>query len=289
MTTVKPLIVIVGETASGKSALAMELAKQFNGEIVCADSWTVYRGFDVGTAKPSAIDRQAVPHHLLDIAEPSAGFSAAVFKREAQRAIADVQERGRLPILAGGSGLYIDSVLYDYGFLEQSDPDERTALNAMELPRLLEYAHELKLDLGTIDIRNKRRVIRHIENKGVKPTRQHIRANTLVLGLRIPSQELSERIERRVDAMITEGLEKETLYLADLYGWEVEPMKGIGYREWQKYFEGSQTFSETRQKIIQNTYRLAKKQRTWFKRNNSIHWINSRGEAVDLVTTFLNN
>ena len=289
MTGVKPLVVIAGETASGKSALAMEIAKQFDGEIVCADSWTVYRGFDIGTAKPSAADRRAVPHHLLDIAEPGAGFSAAIFKREAQRAIADIQERGKLPILAGGSGLYIDSVLYDYGFLEQSDPDERAALNAMELSRLLEYAHELQLDLGAIDIRNKRRVIRHIENKGVRPTRQHIRANTLILGLRIPAEELAERIEQRVDAMIAVGLENEARQLAASYGWEVEPMKGIGYREWEQYFAGLQTFAATRQKIIRSTYRLAKKQRTWFRRNNSIHWITSRGEAVELLTTFLNN
>ena len=285
----KPLVVVVGETASGKSALAMEIAKRFNGEIVCADSWTVYKGFDIGTAKPSLADQQAVPHHLLDIAEPSDGFSAAVFKEAAQHAIRDVQNRGKLPILAGGSGLYVDSVLYDYGFLEQSDSSERVVLDAMGLPDLITYANKLGLDMTDIDIRNKRRVIRHIENRGVRPTRQQIRPNTLVLGVRIPRDELTAQIETRVDAMIEQGLENEVRQLHMRYGWEVEPMKGIGYREWQAYINGTQTFAETRQKIIQNTRQLAKKQRTWFKRNNSIQWITSRSKAVDLVTTFLNN
>ena len=284
-----PLIVIVGETASGKSAIAMEIAKRFSGEIICADSWTVYKDFDIGTAKPSLADRQAVPHHLINIADPEAGFSVAIFKEKAQQAIADVLRRGRLPILTGGSGLYVDSVLYDYGFLEQSDSDERAILNAMDLRDIVVLAHKRGLDMIGIDARNKRRVIRHIENKGVRPTKRDIRPNTLVLGLRVPRDELAMRIQTRVDGMMSAGLENEVCQLSLRYGWKVEPMKGIGYREWQEYFIGSQTLSETRQKIIQNTKQLAKKQRTWFKRNNSIQWINSRSETVDLVTTFLNN
>ncbi len=284
-----PLIVIVGETASGKSAIAMEIAKRFSGEIICADSWTVYKDFDIGTAKPSLADRQAVPHHLINIADPEAGFSVAIFKEKAQQAIADVLSRGRLPILTGGSGLYVDSVLYDYGFLEQSDSDERAILNAMDLRDIVVLAHKRGLDMIGIDARNKRRVIRHIENKGVRPTKRDIRPNTLVLGLRVPRDELAMRIQTRVDGMMSAGLENEVCQLSLRYGWKVEPMKGIGYREWQEYFIGSQTLSETRQKIIQNTKQLAKKQRTWFKRNNSIQWINSRSETVDLVTTFLNN
>ena len=284
-----PLVAIVGETASGKSAIAMEIAERFNGEIICADSWTVYKDFNIGTAKPSLADRQAVPHHLIDIADPKIGFSAAIFKDKAQQAIADVLKRGKLPILAGGSGLYVDSVLYDYGFLEQSEPTGRTALDAMDLRAVVALAQERGLDMTGIDTRNKRRVIRHIENKGVRPTKKEIRPHTLVVGLRIPRDELMTRIEARVDGMISEGLEAEVRQLSLQYGWEVEPMKGIGYREWHDYFLGLQTLPETRQKIIQNTKQLAKKQRTWFKRNNSIQWVYSRSETVDLVTTFLNN
>jgi tRNA dimethylallyltransferase len=285
----KPLIVVVGETASGKSALAMELAHQFNGEIGCADSWTVYTGFDIGTAKPSKTDREEIPHHLLDVASPSEGFSVAVFKAQAQLAIENILSRGKLPILAGGAGLYIDSVLYDYGFLEQPDPIERKKLDAMDLQALLEYAQELGLSLAGIDVRNRRRVCRHIENRGERPTKKMLRHETLILGLRIPRSELTQRIETRVDAMLKNGLEDEVRELAKRYGWNAEPMKGIGYREWREYFEGSQDLALTRQRIIQGNTQLARKQRTWFKRNNSIQWVSSRSKAVDLVTTFLNN
>lgn len=287
--TIGPLVAVVGETASGKSALAMDIARKFNGEIICADSWTVYKGFDIGTAKPSLSDRQAIPHHLIDIADPRVGFSAAVFKEAAQQAIADVSSRGKLPILAGGSGLYIDSVLYDYSFLTQSVPSERMQLNAMSLLDVLAIAHERGLDMTGIDLRNKRRIIRHIENNGIRPIKSEIRPHTLILGLQIPREELLARIESRVDAMMRAGLDEEVRQLSLRYGWDVEPMKGIGYREWHEYFLGSQTLPETRQKIIQNTKQLAKKQRTWFRRNNSIQWINSRSEIVDSVTTFLNN
>ena len=287
--TFGPLLAIVGETASGKSDLAMEIAKRFNGEIICPDSWTFYEGFDIGTAKPSLTDRQTIPHHLIDIVDPRAGFSAAVFKEKAQQAIADVLGRGKLPILAGGSGLYIDSVLYDYGFLQQSEPTERSALNTMDLQAVVKLAQERGLDMTAIDIRNKRRVIRHIENNGVRPTKKEMRPHTLIVGLHIPRDELARRIEARVDGMISEGLEAEVRQLSLRYSWEVEPMKGIGYREWHDYFFGLKTLPETRQKIIQNTKQLAKKQRTWFRRNNSIQWVNSRSEIVDLVTTFLNN
>ena len=131
------LLVIVGETASGKSALAMQMAKQYNGEIIAADAWTVYRGFDIGTAKPSAAEQAAVPHHMLDVADPATGFSAAVFKRLAEPIITDIHARGKLPILVGGSGLYIDSILYDYSFLEQPPARLRAELNDATIPELL--------------------------------------------------------------------------------------------------------------------------------------------------------
>jgi tRNA dimethylallyltransferase len=285
----KPLLAIVGETASGKSALAMELAHRFKGEIICADSWTVYRDFNIGTAKPTPQVCEEIPHHLIDIADPTEGFSAAVFKQEALQAIDAITSLGKLPILTGGTGLYIDSVLYDYGFLEQSEPSERATLDAMELVDLLAYAGDLGLNVDGIDTRNKRRVIRHIENRGERPTKQTMRNDTLVLGLPVPRTELAEGIGLRVDHMLAQGLEDEVRRLVEKYGWEVEPMKGIGYREWRGYFENSQTLAETRQRIVQNTLQLAKKQRTWFKRNNSIQWISSRSEAVDITTTFLNN
>lgn len=283
-----PLIAIVGETASGKSALALHIAEQFNGELICADSWTVYRGFDVGTAKPSLNERAQVPHHLLDVADPIEGFSAAVFQRLAKTAIAEIAARGKRPILVGGTGLYVDSILYDYSFLPKSDPAGRAKLEALSLDELLVRIQERGLNTDGIDLRNKRRVIRLIENGGERPTKRSIRNNTLVIGVKVERDALQGRITARVDAMLANGLEAEVKRLAQKYGWGAEAMKGIGYREWQSYFAGTQTLEATRIKIIKSTMDLAKKQRTWFKRNNSIQWVSDRSNAVDLITTFLN-
>ncbi|HSX05074.1 MAG TPA: tRNA (adenosine(37)-N6)-dimethylallyltransferase MiaA [Candidatus Saccharimonadales bacterium] len=292
-----PLIVVVGETASGKSALALELAERFNGELICADSWTVYRGFDIGTAKPGAADRARALHHLLDVADPRDGFSAVLFQKLARQAIADIAARGKLPIMVGGTGLYIDSILYDYGFLPPSDPDLRAELNALSLEQVLERVREHGLDTTGIDLRNKRRVIRLIENNGVRPTKHQLRENTLVLGVSVERDELRERVERRVDTMLAQGLEHEVYQLAAQYGWDVEPMKGIGYSEWRDYLADKADSNNSampterevvRARIIKDTMDLAKRQRTWFKRNNGIQWLSDRSKAVDIVTTFLN-
>jgi tRNA dimethylallyltransferase len=284
----QPLLVVVGETAAGKSALAMSLAEQFDGELLCADSWTVYKGFNIGSAKPGADEQARIPHHMLDIADPVEGFSAAVFKRLAQQTIIDITARGKLPIMVGGTGLYIDSVLYDYGFLKPSDPARRAELNTLPLADLVVRAEAMQLDTSTIDLQNKRRVIRLIENNGQLPTKQALRQNTCIIGLHVPRDALVERVTLRVDSMLQQGLEYEVMDLSRRYGWDVEPMKGIGYREWREYFTGSQDVHETRLRIIKSTMDLAKRQRTWFKRNSSIQWVNDRSSAVEITTTFLN-
>jgi tRNA dimethylallyltransferase len=286
--SIPPLVVIVGETASGKSALAMELAERFDGEIICADSWTVYKGFDIGTAKPTVQDQKSVPHHLLDVADPVVGFSAAVFQRLTKQAITEITNRGKLPILVGGTGLYIDSVLYDYGFLPPPDPRFRERLNMMSLEELITYAKKHKLDMANIDSRNKRRVIRLIENNGIQPGKRALRKNTIVIGIWVDSEKLRERITERVDLMLKQGLELEVRSLSQRYGWGVEPMKGIGYREWHDYFAGVQSLDDTRMRIVGASVQLAKRQRTWFKRNDSIQWVYDRSYAKDILTTFLN-
>lgn len=284
----QPLIVIVGETSSGKSALAMYLAQQFTGEIIAADAWTVYKGFDIGTAKPSVEDQALVSHHLVDVANPSEGFSAAEFKFQAQSAINDIHARKKLPIVVGGSGLYVDSLLYDYSFAPKHNQKEREILNGMTLEQLLDQAAKMQLDTSLIDVRNKRRVIRLIENKGQMPGRQALRDNTLIIGVSIPAEVLAVRARERVAAMLARGLEREVRDLALKYGWNAEPMKGVGYREFQRYIAGEMALDELKQEIYMNTMKLAKKQRTWFKRNKSIQWISKKDDAVDLVTTFLN-
>ena len=288
---VPPLVVIVGETASGKSALALELAQKFDGELICADSWTVYKGFDVGTAKPSAADQKIVPHHLLDVASAQTGFNAVMFQQLAFAAIHDIHARGKLPILIGGTGLYIDSVLYRYEFLPPTSVELRDELNKLSLDELLVRAESQGLTTQGIDARNKRRVVRLIENEGRMPSRKPLRENTLILGMSMPRETLHERIEQRVDTMIAAGLEDEVKQLADEYGWSSEPMKGIGYWQWKDYFAGARTAEETRARIIKASMDLAKRQRTWFKRNESIQWLiteDKSEEAVDLLTTFLN-
>ena len=283
----KPLIAVVGETASGKSALAMRIAEAFGGEIIGADSWTVYQDFTIGTAKPSEAEQQRVRHHLFDIADPRDGFNAALYKQQALVAIADVESRDRLPVLVGGTGLYVDSVLYDYDFMEPGDPGERTRRSLLSIPQLLEEAFMRGIDLSNIDTRNKRRIIRALETNGQVPAKKELREHTLVLALRVDKDLLDQRITKRVDAMLQAGLEQEVRLLAEKYGWDVEPMKGIGYAEWRDYFLGSQDLSTTRQRIIINTRKLAKRQRTWFKRNNSIHWVSSPEEAIDAVRTIM--
>jgi tRNA dimethylallyltransferase len=283
-----PLVVIVGETASGKSALALDIALQFGCEIICADSWTVRRGVNIGTAKPTEEERQQVPHHLLDVVDPCENFSAAVFKRLATQAISDIATKGKSSLMVGGTGLYVDSVIYGYSFLPLTDKYLRQELNRLTIGGLLSRIEKLGLSLEGIDVRNKRRLIRLIESQGERPTRQPLRPNTLILGLAPTREVLRERVSVRVDQMIVDGLEQEVRLLSNKYGWECEALKGIGYREWRGYFAGTQDINQTKQRIISATLGLSKRQRTWFKRNADINWICKREDAVDLVTTFLN-
>ncbi len=285
-----PLIVIVGETASGKTELAIELAEHLDGEIICADAWTVRRGVDIGTAKPSPEQQARIPHHLLDVADPDEDFTAAVFKRLANKAIEDISERGKIPIMVGGTGLYVDGVIYDFNFLPAGNRKEREELNRLSIAKLLERVEHARLDTSGVDTRNKRRLIRLIETKGMRPTRQPLRPRTYILGLKTDRAELERRIVARLDDMLAAGLEDEVRGLVDRYGWDAEALKGIGYAQWRGYFEGRQSLPETRTKIIKATFEYAKRQRTWFKRNKSIHWFTApvnTEEVVADVTTFL--
>lgn len=287
-----PLIVIVGETASGKSDLAMNIAKRYGGEIICADSWTVRKEVNIGTAKPTNQDRLIVPHHLLDIVQPNEDFTAAVFQRLAQKTIQQIHRAGKLPIMVGGSGLYINGVLYDYQFMPAGDRQLRLKLNHLTLSELQQKVYALKCDNSGIDMQNKRRLIRFIETKGLKPTKKSLRSNTIIIGIKIECATLNSRIVTRVDNMIQQGLADEALAISIKYGWQCEALKGIGYREWQNYFLGIQSLEKTKEIIIKSTMDLAKKQRTWFKRNNSIHWLSSPinyREVDDILTSFINN
>lgn len=286
------LIVVVGETASGKSALAMDIASRYSGEIICADSWTVRREVNIGTAKPSQSDRTIIPHHLLDIAGPDEDFTAAVFKRLALRAIDEISTRGKLPIMVGGTGLYIDGVIFDYNFLPAGDRGQREQLNDLSNEELIVKIADLNIELGEIDTGNKRRLIRLIETNGAKPTKQEMRQNTLIIGTKIDREVLEHNITNRVDSMIETGLEAEVRQLVNDYGWGCEALKGIGYAQWQNYINGTESIEEVRKNIIKATADLAKRQRTWFKRNKSIQWLATpvkQTNSDEIVTTFLNS
>jgi tRNA dimethylallyltransferase len=286
----KPLLVIVGETATGKSKIAIEVAKVLNGEIICADSWTVRRELNVGTSKPSTKDQRIVPHHLLDIVAADEEFTAAIYKRLAVEKISEINDRAKLPIMVGGSGLYIDSVIYNYGFLDAGDRDKRQDYNNKTVEELQNIANNSGLSMDSIDTRNKRRIIRFIESNGILPTKEDLRDNTLVIGIKCDSFTLKANIERRVDLMIKSGLEQEVRLLVDKYGWDCEALRGVGYKQWRGFVEGSQSLSETREQIVNATLSLAKKQRTWFKRNKSIQWLIqpvNTADIVELATTLL--
>ncbi len=286
------LICVVGQTATGKSSLALRIAQQWGGEIICADSWTVRREVSIGTAKPSVEERKLIPYHLLDVIGAEEDFNAAFFKDLANKAIAEIAARGKVPIMVGGTGLYIDSVIYDYSFATVADRDKRELLDALSLPQLLQKIDELAIDLGEVDVRNKRRLVRLIETNGAQPTKQKLRKQTLLLGIHSDGSELKQRITQRLDAMLAAGLEDEVQQLSERYGWDCEALKGIGYAQWKEYFLGTESREQVRQKIIQATSNLAKRQHTWFQRNKSIHWLDTLVEwpkIVDLVTTFLSN
>ncbi len=286
--SVASIIAVVGFTASGKTELGITLAQQFGGEVIAADAVTVYKGFDIGSAKPTQKQMSEIQHHLIDIADPEAGFSAADFKHHADRAIANIAERHKIPILVGGSGLYVDSILFDYDFRTAADVGTRRILNNKSLEELLEIAAQKRLSTDGIDIHNKRRLVRLIETNGQAMTKKMLRNNTLILGVDIPKEQLRSRVEIRVDEMLRQGLEAEVKSLSEQYGWDIEPMRSIGYREWQPYFEAEASLEQVWEQIIMHTMQLIKKQRTWFKRNQHIQWVNNKNEAVAYVTTFLN-
>jgi tRNA dimethylallyltransferase len=251
-----PLIVIVGPTASGKSALALILAQKFGGEIICADSRTVYKGMDIGTAKPSRDEQKLVRHHLLDIREPNERFTAADFQQLANQAIDDISTRGRIPILVGGTGLYIDAVIYNYGF--SSGDVKRNSLN----PRHL--SHDTPVH------------------------KEGLRSDALVIGINLDKEELRERVTKRVDQMIQDGLLEEVKRLVDQYGITPAAFLTTSYKPFIEHLNGTLSINEAKALFIKNDMNLAKRQMTWFKRNKSIRWVDNPRDAVDIATTFLN-
>lgn len=283
----RPVIAIVGQTASGKSELAMRLAEKYDGEIIAADSRTIYAGMDIGTAKPSVSDRRKIMHHGLDLITPDQVFSAAEFKRYAQSILLAIQKRGKLPIIAGGTGLYIDGLLYDFEFGTEADQLLRDELDSLSLEDLSKRASELGITEEMIDHKNRRHLTRALERGGMITSRRSLPKNVLIIGLQIEKATLDERIEQRVDTMIVQGFENEVQELAGKYGLEAPGFLAPGYRSFIECMQNRASFDEAKQEFIRRHKKLAKRQKTWFKRNPDIVWVQDFTEADMEVKNFL--
>lgn len=280
-----PLIVITGPTASGKTSLAIELAEQFGGEIISADSRTIYRGMDIGTAKPSASDRRRVPHWGLDLVEPGERFTAADFKQYADQKIEQIRGRGRVPFLVGGTGLYIDAVIFDFQFAK-TDLQLRAELEKLDLQQLRGYCKRHNIPQPENN-HNKRHLVRYIERAGTtEQSAKQIIPDTIVVGIATEKSVLRERIRVRTEQIFNAGVIKEAMSLASEYGWDSEAMTGNVYRLVRRYADGDLTEQELKQKVNISDWHLAKRQMTWLKRNPYIKW-GSLDETRDYIKNVL--
>lgn len=270
---VLPLVVIVGPTASGKTGLAIELAEQFGGEIISADSRAIYKGMDIGTAKPSVAEQARVPHWGIDIIEPNESFSAADFKTYALQKIDDIRARGRIPFLVGGTGLYVDAVVFDYQFGPVSDPTTRQKLEAMSLESLHEYCRNNNIKLPENE-HNKRYVIRSIERVGTTNSRRSKPiSKSIIVGIATDREVLRQRITERSEHIFEDGVVEEATVLGKKYGWDNEAMTGNVYPLVRQYLQHELSLTDAKQKSVTLDWRLAKRQLTWLKRNLYITWL----------------
>jgi tRNA dimethylallyltransferase len=279
-----PLVTIVGPTASGKTALAIKLAVQFNGEIICADSRTIYRGMNIGTAKPMSEEQQGIPHWGLDVVNPDQSYSAADFKQYAEKKINEIRARGKVPFLVGGTGLYVDAVLFDYRFGPKADTSRRLKLETMSLEALHEYCHKNNISLPE-NQKNKRYVIRAIERAGsTTERRSEPIANTIIVGITSDRGELRRRIQQRSEQLFEQGVVEEAKILGRKYGWDAPGMTGNIYQLVRTYLEGGLSLTELKSKNVTYDWRLAKRQLTWLRRNSFIQWYSLQHAEEYLMT-----
>lgn len=310
------LIVITGPTASGKTDLSLRIAfwinqhkkelwnfsnnkerffskeflKQSWVEIVNADSRQLYKGMDIGTAKPSQKEREKIPHHLFDICQINEGFSSAEYQQIAEKKINQILNKGRAVLLVGGSPFYIFSIIKGWQF-PKVEPNWklREDLEKKSPKKLFEILKSLDPERArTIERENKRRLIRAIEiakNKGMVPRlKTEAKFDCLVLAISIEKTQLKQRIFKRVEKMIRQGLEGEVKKLAEKYGWSFSLLNStIGYQEWKPYFEGKISKKEVVAQIKKNTWQFVRHQLLWFKREKDIHWIKSESTAYKLI------
>lgn len=303
-----PLIVVVGPTASGKTALAIDIAEYVGGEIVSADSMQIYKYMNIGSAKPTKAETERAKHHLIDFLEPDEEFSVADYTEAAHKVIADITDRGKIAVMVGGTGLYVNSVVNDVTFGEvETDYKLREELQKIADEKGSEYLLKMlsefdKASAESLHRNNVRRVIRAIEfyKTTGKPISVHqaetklveSRYNPLMLCINWDRDVLYDRINKRVDIMLADGLLDEVKSLMDKgYTRELNSMQGIGYKEIIDYFDGKMSLEEATELIKQSSRRYAKRQLTWFRRDERIHYVNcdnAFGDSKKLIDEYLN-
>ncbi|NLD20346.1 MAG: tRNA (adenosine(37)-N6)-dimethylallyltransferase MiaA [Clostridiales bacterium] len=286
----KKVVAVAGPTAVGKTKYSIEIAKAFNGEIVSCDSMQLYKYMDIGSAKPTEEEQRQVPHHLVDFLDPREEFSVAQYQGLAKAAIDDIFARDKLPVISGGTGLYLNSLLYDMDFSSAPEDDSyRRGLEGIALQKGSEELHRMLADkdfeaAAEIHPNNKKKIIRALERLNAGEGRiKHFKElnsetadyDVILIGLTRDRQELYERINKRVDILIEAGLMDEVRSLMDIgLTQDAISMKGIGYKEIMDYFLGNCTLEAVIDKVKKNTRHYAKKQLTWFRRYDKMKWYN---------------
>lgn len=291
----KPLIVILGPTASGKTALSLRLALEVDGEIISADSRQIYREMDIGTDKISEEIREKIPHYMINVRDPDQAYSLADFQREAKNIIEDMHRRGKVPLLVGGTGLYISSIVQNYQLpAAPPDPKIREELEAELEKEGAETLHAMLAELdplaaSKIHPNNHRYLIRALEiNLSTQKTTEEQKKKAdcpyevFQIGINWPNEVLYDRINRRVDVQVKEGLIEETQKLFSRYDKKLPSMTGLGYKQMVQYLEGDITLEEAAELIKKETREYARRQRTWFKRDQSIYWVTGETLAQEL-------
>jgi tRNA dimethylallyltransferase len=273
------LLAIVGPTASGKTGLSINIAKKFNGEVISADSRAVYKGLDIGTAKPSLEERAGIKHYGFDLIGPGETFTVADFKQYAKKAINDIKSRGKLPILVGGSGLYIDSILYDFS-LGPVNTELRQTLEKLNIEQLQTQINIQGLEMPE-NYKNKRYLVRTLEKGCHKPAKKDLLKGAEIIGLDPGIDVLRENITTRANQMIEQGVLDEVDRALKAYDSDSEALTGGIYRVFKDVINGKQGIEEGRIEFIKSDLKLVKKQMTWFKRNKDIKWFKLTDDAFN--------
>ncbi|MDO5714960.1 MAG: tRNA (adenosine(37)-N6)-dimethylallyltransferase MiaA [Tissierellia bacterium] len=295
------LVIITGPTGVGKTGLSLPLCKKYKGEVISADSMQIYKGLNIGTDKVD-LTKTDIPHYMVDIINPEDNYSVAEFKTEAQRRIKEINHRDKIPFVVGGTGLYINSLVYDLDFSLKSDPKLRIQLeNQMKdlgLQKMYQKLKKIRPDIAAkVDPNNKNRVLRalEIEFMGGKTKTGNFRKETTnyqlaFIGLNMDRKKLYQRINDRVEEMLERGLIEEVEFLlASGLTKDHQSMKAIGYKEVIEYLKGNVNYDDMVFQLKRNSRRYAKRQLTWFRRDQRIHWFDRENPNVlDEVTTFIN-